>query len=243
VKRNPCGYAKWNKYITGHNRRGCKNGENQKKAASLAHKGIPLNISEEVEKERRRKIGLSSRGIKHSQEFKDKISKAIKNKYDTDQEFRELHNRAARDMGIKNKGHVAWSKGLTKETHPSIKSISLKLIERYKDVNNCPAWQGGKSYEPYSRDFNSRLKHRIKERDNYSCRECDNKIKNQDLHVHHIDYDKMNNNENNLITLCNSCHAKTTKKNARSFYKMYYKYKVGKDTNYFLNKFSQLNII
>jgi hypothetical protein len=29
------------------------------------------------------------------------------------------------------------------------------------------------------------------------------------LPVHHIDYDKKNNDERNLITLCISCHSKT----------------------------------
>jgi len=33
--------------------------------------------------------------------------------------------------------------------------------------------------------------------------------KTQKLSVHHIDYDKMNSNEKNLISLCVSCHGKT----------------------------------
>lgn len=32
---------------------------------------------------------------------------------------------------------------------------------------------------------------------------------NENLVVHHIDYDKKNNNHNNLITLCSICHGKT----------------------------------
>jgi hypothetical protein len=31
----------------------------------------------------------------------------------------------------------------------------------------------------------------------------------QKLSVHHIDYDKMNSDEKNLISLCVSCHSKT----------------------------------
>ena len=76
-------------------------------------------------------------------------------------------------------------------------------------------WQNGKSFEPYGIDFNDELRERIRERDNYICQKCSitqeesiskyNKI----LSVHHIDYDKMNNNSENLISLCTSCHSKT----------------------------------
>ena len=41
------------------------------------------------------------------------------------------------------------------------------------------------------------------------------------LCIHHIDYDKKNNNPENLITLCNSCHTKTNIKN-RDYWKNYY---------------------
>lgn len=69
------------------------------------------------------------------------------------------------------------------------------------------AWKGGISFLPYAPEFNKALKKCIKERDNYQCKECGNtKAK---LAVHHIDYNKYNNNHNNLITLCFSCHSKT----------------------------------
>ena len=35
------------------------------------------------------------------------------------------------------------------------------------------------------------------------------KIQRRKLQVHHIDYNKKNNNESNLISLCNGCHGKT----------------------------------
>ena len=31
----------------------------------------------------------------------------------------------------------------------------------------------------------------------------------RNLHIHHIDYDKLNCKPENLITLCHSCHAKS----------------------------------
>lgn len=55
----------------------------------------------------------------------------------------------------------------------------------------------------YARGFNKGLKDRIKERDGNCCQLCS---ETEDLHVHHIDYNKKNNGDNNLITLCKKCH-------------------------------------
>lgn len=76
-------------------------------------------------------------------------------------------------------------------------------------------WVGGKSFEPYSQEFNDDLKQKIKSRDNFVCRLCgledgDNFCGNgYGLSIHHIDYDKTNNKQSNLISMCNSCHGKT----------------------------------
>lgn len=73
-----------------------------------------------------------------------------------------------------------------------------------------PAWRGGKKFEPYGFEFNKQLKATVKKRDNYTCMFCfvkENIITHHQ--VHHIDYDKRNNNPDNLITLCNHCHGKT----------------------------------
>lgn len=235
--------AHWYKYINGHNRRGCTNGEKQRLATSIARKGKPLNLSEEDEQIRRIKISNYQKGRIKSEEHRKNLSESLKIKYINDAEYREQRKEVAKIAALANKGRPGWSKGLTKETHPSIMSLSLKLIERFKDKNNCPNWMGGISYAPYPIEFNSQLKHRIKTRDNYTCRECNKKVHNRDLHVHHIDYNKMNNNDSNLITLCNSCHAKTIRGKNRNFYRMYYNYKMKKEINYLINKFSQLEII
>jgi hypothetical protein len=73
------------------------------------------------------------------------------------------------------------------------------------------AWQGGIYDNPYPLEFDNILKNKIRRRDDYRCQECN---MSQDelgysLHVHHIDYNKSNNNKNNLISLCNSCHMQT----------------------------------
>lgn len=120
----------------------------------------------------------------------------------------------------------------TKET--KIK-ISESKKELYKDYSKHPNWQGGKSFEPYGPEFNKQLKNKIKKRDNYKCIFCELEYEkekenlkdhpilwqkkllllkieanmNKRLSIHHIDYNKQNNSEDNLITLCSSHHAKT----------------------------------
>jgi len=85
---------------------------------------------------------------------------------------------------------------------------------------NCN-WRGGTSFEPYGLEFNQKLKEQIRRRDHYRCQECfryqselftNTKagIRPYKLHIHHIDYDKKNNNPNNLISLCKSCHQQTS---------------------------------
>lgn len=78
------------------------------------------------------------------------------------------------------------------------------------------SWKGGKSFELYGRDWTDILKISIRERDGYICQLCgihqEELTKNEwikILDIHHIDYDKQNNNPNNLISLCRYCHMKT----------------------------------
>lgn len=83
-----------------------------------------------------------------------------------------------------------------------------------------PNWRGGISFEPYGIEFNNKLKEQIRIRDNFRCQQC---FRHQDelfrntvagvrkvsLDVHHIDFNKRNNNPNNLISLCANCHGQT----------------------------------
>ena len=67
------------------------------------------------------------------------------------------------------------------------------------------------------------IRKQIRKRDNYICQICSKtqKQNNRALDVHHIDYDKKNNKEGNLITLCQSCHMKTNAN--RNYWKKYFK--------------------
>lgn len=98
------------------------------------------------------------------------------------------------------------------------KKLSKTMIVRGINVGEKnPQWRGGISFEPYGPEFNKRLKTKIKERDNYTCQLCE---ATKNLRVHHTDYDKKNNNPENLITLCNACNLRVN--HNRGFWEDYF---------------------
>jgi 5-methylcytosine-specific restriction endonuclease McrA len=86
-----------------------------------------------------------------------------------------------------------------------------RCSDKFTRGENHPNWQGGKSFEPYGIEFNEDLKEVIRNRDRRKCFICEKTELEigEKLSIHHIDYEKQNNNPNNLITLCRGCHAKT----------------------------------
>ena len=97
---------------------------------------------------------------------------------------------------------------------------------KYKDPLKHPNWQGGIGKLPYSFDFTKELKEKIRKRDNYTCQHCgmtqEEHLKkyNQVPHVHHIDYNKMNCKEDNLITTCIKCNIRANFN--RNYWKKYF---------------------
>lgn len=107
------------------------------------------------------------------------------------------------------KGLIPYNKGIVGVYKASDKTkLKQSLAQRGAKGSN---WQGGKSFESYPQEFNKFLKEVIRNRDNRQCRECKwlEKDLTRKLDIHHIDFDKNNNNFNNLISLCQSCHGKT----------------------------------
>jgi len=119
--------------------------------------------------------------------------------------------------------------GKTIYVQPNVKQkfCSLNCSQKYQKESflgdKNPAWIDGRSFEPYTSEFyKKRLK--ILKRDDFTCKKCGLKIEKQSptvfISVHHIDYNKKNNKEENLITLCNICNTKANKK--RDYWKAFY---------------------
>jgi len=85
------------------------------------------------------------------------------------------------------KGQTAWNKGLMG-----------KLSSSYKN---------GNSTLPYGSEFTKAFKRLIRNRDGNKCQRCGAKDNNgRALEIHHIDFDKTNNDPSNLITMCGKCN-------------------------------------
>jgi 5-methylcytosine-specific restriction endonuclease McrA len=144
-------------------------------------KGYKLAFTPEI----RKKISEAGKGRKHSEETKKKISDIQKQQY----------KNGERTLSFKGRKHSEETKRKMSEAHKGEKSY---------------LWKGGISYsQEYSVDWTRHLRVVIRERDRYICQLCGELQGDYAFDVHHIDYNKLNCNPNNLITLCRSCHIKT----------------------------------
>ena len=94
-----------------------------------------------------------------------------------------------------------------------IRSLETRMrISNSKKKDKNPNWKGGISEYHYSKEFSQELKNTTRKKDNYLCQLCgmseEESLRRYGrvLCVNHIDFDKMNCDENNLDTLCVSCN-------------------------------------
>ncbi len=176
-----------------------------------------------LSEEHKRKIGKANSGKnngmygkhpKFSDEHRQRLSESLKGKSSWNK-GKHLSEEHKGKIGDANKG-----KRRSEETKRKIgkarmgRKMSEATKRKISEANRgekCYLWRGGKSFEPYSSEFNNNLKKQIRERDNRTCQECHQTEEELGyrLDCHHIDYDKENNNPSNLISLCRSCHAQT----------------------------------
>lgn len=81
-------------------------------------------------------------------------------------------------------------------------------LSENRSLENHHNWRGGISFEPYPVHWQRDLKEKIRRWEGHRCAIC-GQTQERALSVHHIDYDKCNLAEENLIALCISCHTKT----------------------------------
>lgn len=140
-------------------------------------------------KDTKRKLSIALKGRKRflSDETKRKISLAFRG--------RHLSEETKAKMSSATKGRrlsAEWKK-----------KLSLALIGERN-----PRWRGG-SRVSYAPGWTKIVRRAIRERDFYKCKLCGIPQNGSAHHIHHIDYDKRNNNPDNLITLCVGCHSRT----------------------------------
>lgn len=126
-----------------------------------------------------------------------------------------------RTLSEAQKGRISPMKG-KQHSKQTKKIISESLKGKSGELSRN--WQGGLSNEEYPWYFNNLLKNKIRKRDNFKCQNCGILEKNyyRNLDIHHIDYNKENCKENNLIALCNKCNVNANKD--RDYWYAYYTY-------------------
>ena len=140
--------------------------------------------------------------------------------------FRKGHHRKHTSKEIEkiSRAHIGIGEG-AKLSEEHRKKISQGVKGKNKGKRNGN-WIDGRSIgkSSYSDKWTTFFRWSIRKRDNYTCQECGKKqIEEEKIFpVHHIDYDKLNDNPTNLITLCNSCHGKTTYTKKSEYFKKRY---------------------
>ena len=133
---------------------------------------------------------------RYSKEWKEKISKTVCELW-SNSEYRLVQRNA----------HIQHARRLKEEGREQdrVEKIRATMNTHNRFGKNNPNWKGG-SKGDYPNAFSKKLRQKILKRDSYLCKHCDGVHKGYRLEVHHIDHDKNNNNENNLVTLCSKCH-------------------------------------
>lgn len=163
----------------------------------------------------------STKGRKCSEETKNKMSKSkLGNKF----WLGKKHTKETRKkMSLARKG----KKPRLGKTHTKETKLLISKHRKNKCLGkNNPRYIDGRSFLPYTTEFNQDLKDKIRKRDNYTCQNCSMTeeehliIFGTNLHIHHIDYIKENCNEINLMTLCRQCNLRANFN--RGYWKKYF---------------------
>lgn len=169
--------------------------------------------------ETRKKMSLSGKGRPKTEEWKKKVASWRKGVKHTDATKLIMSQKAKGRKGIVWSSEmieyfriIRLGKSLSEETKIKIGLASKgrhhtketkDIISQHSKGENNPNWRGGISRLPYTFNF-KKIRCHILERDNYTCKLCNN---GKDLAVHHINYNKSVNSDDNLITLCLKCNS------------------------------------
>lgn len=165
------------------------------------------------------------KGFRHSEETKARISNScrISMKFLDEKAIANRSKRGKKlNYSLSGKNNPMFGRKHSEETKDKIrlKAIGRKISDETKNklrmaivgkrrLEKHPLWKGGASFLPYATDWNETLRRSIRERDHYVCQNCGVPQSDKSHAVHHIDYDKMNCDPKNLITLCTQCHSRT----------------------------------
>lgn len=124
---------------------------------------------------------------------------------------KSFNNEWRSNMSFSHQGRTAWNKGVKRSEAAKRKLRIAVKAGAYTGINqgrNNPAWSGWASRINYGIKFNLKLKRKIRKRDKNICQLCKKRKYGKELAVHHIDYNKKNCKDSNLISLHDGCNCK-----------------------------------
>lgn len=132
---------------------------------------------------------------------------AVGTRYDIAMANRHKHIGKVMSQEAREKLSKAHSgKKLSEEHRAKLRKTAEKNF--FKAGRNNIGWRGGASQQTHPAEFSKALRKHIYERDGGSCRICSEMVRSYTKRVHHINANKDDNREENLILLCSSCHGK-----------------------------------
>ncbi len=136
------------------------------------------------------------------------------------------HTEKAKQLNSKKHlGKISWNKDLSREKQPRFGSLNTEEQNKNISIGNKRKWQDWKNsglfvstatFE-YDESWCNELREYIRNKYDRKCFDCGRLEKelfgySKSLSVHHVDLDKLNCYENNLIPLCKSCHLRRHRK-------------------------------
>lgn len=120
----------------------------------------------------------------------------------------------------KHLGKPAWNSGITGYT---LNIFNIEEKNKNISIGNKKRWERWKregvfistATFKYGSEWNKALRKLIREKHNKQCFDCGVSEQLRRLSVHHIDNNKLNCNESNLVPLCASCHMKRHRKGVK----------------------------
>ena len=157
--------------------------------------------------------GRSTKGSKRTDEQREQMSEARKGKDVSHLHTPEaIEKRRQKLLGRKQspesnrKRSVALKGREFSDMHRQRLSDAGRMREDIQGENSS-WWRGGVEDDPYPDEFTPYLKRKIRKRDNHECQCCGvNVYRSRFGHVHHIDGNKQNCDDKNLVLVCMSCH-------------------------------------
>lgn len=161
-----------------------------------------------------RKVGLSSKGSKRTDEQIERIKnskkgkvypKVVRSSESIEKQRQKLLGRKQSDESNQKRSDALKGRTFSEE-HLNKLSVSGHKRTDIKGKNSR-WWRGGVANDPYPPEFDANMKRKVRKEYDYLCQSCGSNVYGSRRgQVHHIDGNKQNCERSNFILLCITCH-------------------------------------